>query len=197
VRAASWPEAVTVLREARVESGLQYLQHGLLDEPVERSRDAKLSHPTATLGNLPPQHRFRLVRAREQLLANTRPSRLQVRRELFHGHAVDAGTALVPLHPLQRRPHVVSLDHQFHQVAVSRALVSIARRRSFAAPSVHPGFTQNRRWWPRLRGLLAPGSSEIHGRFALLSVWPFALLKASGPPGVCPGRLLRRYYGRC
>jgi hypothetical protein len=45
-----------VLRETRVEAGLQDLQQGLLDEPVEHRRDTKLAYPAAALGNLLPFH---------------------------------------------------------------------------------------------------------------------------------------------
>jgi hypothetical protein len=57
VRAAPRPNAVTVLREGRVEAGLQDLQERLLDESVEHRRDAKLAHPAAALGNLLPPYR--------------------------------------------------------------------------------------------------------------------------------------------
>jgi hypothetical protein len=46
-----------------------------------------------------------------------------------------------------------------------------------------------------LRGLLALGPSETHGRVALPSVWPFTLPNPSGPFGLAPwpasARLLR------
>jgi len=51
VRALSRPKPVTVLREARVESRLQDLQKGLLDESVEHRRDAKLAHLSVALWN--------------------------------------------------------------------------------------------------------------------------------------------------
>ena len=60
-------------------------------------------------------HRLRLVGAREQLLADRLPVLRQVRRQLVHGHPVDAGTALVLLHSLQRRLGVAALDHPLHQ----------------------------------------------------------------------------------
>ncbi len=47
-------KAVAVLREAGVEAGLQDLQQGLLNEPVEHGRNAKLPNSTATLGYLYP-----------------------------------------------------------------------------------------------------------------------------------------------
>jgi hypothetical protein len=47
VRAAPRPEAVAVLREARIDSRLQDLQQGLLDEAVEHRRDAELALASA------------------------------------------------------------------------------------------------------------------------------------------------------
>jgi hypothetical protein len=41
-----------------------------------------------------------------------------------------------------------------------------------------------------LDGFLVPGLVVMHGRFALLSVWPFALGRSTFPEA-------RRYYGRC
>ena len=46
-------------------------------------------------------HGLRLVAPREQLLAQTRPVRRQIRRQLLHRHPVDAGAALVLLHSLR------------------------------------------------------------------------------------------------
>ena len=82
----------------------------LLDEPVEHGRDAELSHPAAALRNQLPLHRRGLVRPREQLLAELGPVRSQVVGQLLHRHPVDAGTALVLPHPLQRGLKVLAFD---------------------------------------------------------------------------------------
>jgi len=75
VRTASRPKAVAVVGKARIESRLQDLQQGLLDETVEHRRNAKLAHPAAALRDLPPQHRLRSIAPRQQLLANRSPPR--------------------------------------------------------------------------------------------------------------------------
>lgn len=62
-----------MLRESRVEQGLQDLKHGLLDKTVEHARDAELPHPAASLGNSHPLHGLGLVAARKKRLAKTRP----------------------------------------------------------------------------------------------------------------------------
>ena len=91
----------------------------------------------------------------------------------------------MPLHALQCRYDVAAFDNSSHQVRVvsSRALVFVGRHRGFAAPLYARGFTPTLEQQLQLLGLLAPGISETHVRFALLSVQPFAprLLR-----GFCP-----------
>jgi site-specific DNA recombinase len=118
VRAAPRSEAVAGFGERRVEVGLQHLKQALLDEPVEHRRDAESSRPPAGLGDLLPLHRLRLVAPREQLLTDRFPVRDQIRRQVVHGHPVHAGTALVLLHPPQRRERVGASDHLLHEPAL-------------------------------------------------------------------------------
>ena len=196
VRAASRSETVAVLGERRVESRLKHLQDGLLDEPVERRRDPELSDPATALRDFLPLHRLRLVGPRDELLADLFPVLGQVLRQLVHGHPVDAGTALVLPHALQCRLGVAALDHLFHQAVRSWALVSVRRRRRFAAPLATRGFTPTFQWELQLPGRLAHGVFETHGRPALLLVRPFALnlLPGSvggGHPCPAPRALLR------
>jgi hypothetical protein len=174
VRAAPRPKTVAVLGERRVEPRLKHLQDGLLDEPVERRRDPELSDPATALWDFLPLHRFRLVGPRDELLANLLPVLRQVLRQLVHGHPVDAGTALVLLHALQRRLGVAALDHLFHQAIRSWALVSAHRRRRFAASLAPRDFTPTVQREHELPRLLAHGVFETHGRPALLLVRPFA-----------------------
>jgi hypothetical protein len=186
VRAAPRSETVAVLREGRVESWLQDLQEGLLNESVERRWDAELSLPSVALRNELTLHRLGPVGAREQLLSKHGPGLPQVLTQRFHRHPVDAGTALVLLHALQRRDDVAALDDALHQLHVvcSRALVSAGRRRRFATSVYLRGFTPILERKLQLPGLLALGVSEIHGRFALLSVRPFAPSEASEGRGL-------------
>ena len=69
--------------------------------------------------------------------------------------------------------------------------MSLRRRRGFTTPLCARGFTPIlQRELDLLDGLLVHGLVVMHGRFALLSVWPFALGRSTFPEA-------RRYYGRC
>ena len=175
VRATPRPEAVAVLRKRRVESWLQDLQYGLLDEPIEHRRDTELALPAIALWDRSPLHRLRLVRAREQLLAERRPVHAQMIGKLSNGHPVHAGTALVMPHSLQRELEVAAFNHRLHQPARSWALVSVGRRTRFHASGCSRGFTPTLLRWLHVCGLLWRFASEIHRRFALLIVQPFAV----------------------
>lgn len=109
--------------------------------------------------------------------------RRQVRRQFVDGHPVHTGAALVLPHALQRRRDIAALDHPLHQAVVSRASVSAHRRQGFAASLALGGFTPCLQRELQLPGLLVPGPSETHGRFALPSVRPFTPLS------------VQRYYG--
>src|SRR5438132_311047 len=109
-RANSRSKAVAVLREARIDSRLQYMQNALLNEPVEDGRDPELSDSTATLWNRVPSHWLRPVAPSEEILTYARPVRRQIRWQLVHRHPVDAGTALVLLYPPKRRFDVAACD---------------------------------------------------------------------------------------
>ncbi len=60
--------------------------------------------------------------------------------------------------------------HLHDQIARSRALVAVSRRRRFLAPLYTPGFTHTLERELQLPGHLRPFASETHRRFALLSV---------------------------
>ena len=69
VSAPSRSETVAVLREARIESRLQYLKDALLDEPVEDGGDPELSDTAILLWNRVTSHGLRLIAPREEILA--------------------------------------------------------------------------------------------------------------------------------
>ena len=96
----------------------------LLNQSIYHRRDAQHSHPLATrLWYLYLQHRLRLILACQQFLFDSRPVLAQVWAQLRHGHLIDSRCAAVPLHPLERRPHVLSFDHCFHQLLCFRSRV--------------------------------------------------------------------------
>jgi hypothetical protein len=139
--------------------------------------------PPPRLGNLGAFDRQRLVGAREQLLSKLGPVLAQIPGQLLHRHPVQAGTALVLPHPLQRGPKVGGLHDPLHQPARSRASGLARRRRLFLAPLRSRGFTPAPQRELQLPGHLRLFAFEAHERLALLSVQPFA----------APGS----YYGLC
>jgi hypothetical protein len=86
---------------------------------------------------------------------------------------------------------IPSLDDLFHQTGESLALGFVGRRSGFTAPLGSRGFT------PRFQrelelGIryLVHGLFVVHGRVALLTVWPFALGRSTIPEAL-------GYYGLC
>jgi hypothetical protein len=164
VRAAPRPEAVAVLREARIDSRLQDLQPDLLDEAVEHRRDAELALASAGLGDHHSSHRARLVAAREEVLTDREPVLTQEVGKLLDRHPVDAGAALVLPNSFQRGLQVPALARQLHQTARSWARVSIRRRRRFRARVELRGFTPPVERELQLPGLLRRCVCETRGR---------------------------------
>ena len=164
-----------MLREARVEAGLQDLQERLLDESVEHRRNAELAHPAAALRYLLSSHRLR---------AGTSPraaaSRIRV-------PVLSTGTAAVPPSSSRRCrdcPCSSSLASAPPSGSGATAPVPsgrapwvsapLRRRRGFHAPSFARGFTPAHERELQLPGLLWHGPFEAQARFTLLHVRPFA-----------------------
>jgi len=177
VRPSARPEAVTRLREGGIETRLQDLQQGLLDEPVEHRRDAKLALASAGLRNRDPPHRLWLVAFRDKLFAQTRPVHLEEGGQFLHRHPVDAGTSLVLPNTFQRGQKVRSFDDLLHQTdrcsLHSWTLVSTPRQRRFHTRGDARGFTACAVRAPELLRLLWHCASESRGRFALPIVRSF------------------------
>ena len=75
--------------------------------------------------------------------------------------------------------------------ALRNQLVSLRRRHGFTTPLSARGFTPHvQRQLDLLNRFLVRGPVVMHGRFALLSVWPFASGRSILPEAL-------RYYGRC
>lgn len=91
--------------------------HGLLDQTVNSSRDAQLTHPASGFGNFYPQHRLRLILTRQQSLFDCGPMAYQVATQVFHAQTIHARNTLIAHDALQRPLHVLTFDHCFHQVA--------------------------------------------------------------------------------
>jgi len=99
-----------VLGKRRVPTRLKDLQQGLLDRSVDDARHAELSDPALRLGGFDPFDRLGLVGSFEPLRANARPALTQVVLGGVDGHAIDAGTALVPANLFPRSFKVLSGD---------------------------------------------------------------------------------------
>ncbi len=108
MRTSTRPKAVAVLAEGRIKNGLQHLQQRLLDQTIRHRRDAELTLAALWLGNRHPSYRTWPVRPRQQLLADRRPRRTQMRGGLVNVQAVHTGYAFVGPHPLPRPLQVLS-----------------------------------------------------------------------------------------
>ena len=108
MRASARPEAVAVLAEGGIKERLQHLQQRLLDQTIRHRRDAELALAALGLGDRHPSHRTGPVRPRQQLLADRRPRRAQMRGGLVNVQTVHAGYAFVGSHPLPRPLQVLS-----------------------------------------------------------------------------------------
>jgi len=144
MRRAPGPEPVARRAERPVPMRLQHLQHRLLDEAIENRGHAERANAARRLGYLDAPDRLRIVGAIEQLGADRRPMRFQMRAQSADSHAVDPGRALVALHALQRLLQIVPLDNRFHRRSghSRRAFDNGARRNGFD-PFAEPvwGFT--------------------------------------------------------
>ena len=96
MRAAARPEAVAVLAEGGIKNGLQHLQQRLLDQTIRHRRDAKLALASLGLGDRHPSYRTGPVRPRQQLFADRRPLRAQLRGGLVNVQTIHTGYAFVP-----------------------------------------------------------------------------------------------------
>ncbi len=98
-----------MLGKRRVPTRLKELQQGLLDPSVDDARHAELSDPALRLGGFDPFDRLGLVGSFEPLGPDARPVLTPVVLGVVDGHAIDAGTALVPANLFPRCFEVLSL----------------------------------------------------------------------------------------
>ena len=73
MRRASRSESVAMLRKRRVPSRLEHLQQPLLDESIDDTRNAELSHAAPGLRDVHPFDRLRRICPRQQLFPNDWP----------------------------------------------------------------------------------------------------------------------------
>jgi hypothetical protein len=183
VRTAPGPEPVAVRAEARIDARLQYLQQGLLDQPIHHRRNPQLPCPAAQLRNRYPAYRTRPVTAVEQSSPNDRPLRSEVLRRLLHRASIDAGTPAIGFDTFPCRRHVVLRQRLREQVLWPPVRGGVPRQPGFIACTLGLGFTSPPLLTPRLRGLLMPCSTKRHAASLSFSFGP------------SPNR--SDYYGRC
>src|ERR1700751_1526970 len=99
MRASARPEAVAVLAEVGIKERVQHLQQRLLDQTIRHRRDAELTLAALGLGDRHPSHRTGPVRPRQQLLADRRPRRAQLRGSLVDVQSVYPGYAFFGPNP--------------------------------------------------------------------------------------------------
>jgi len=135
------PAAVAVLAEGRVDQRLQHLQQRLLDQPVDHGRYPQLARSATRFRQAHPAHRFWLVRAIEQPLADVGPRLLEVFGRVLHRAPIDAGASLVGLDAFPRPHNVLSGQRLPQQVVGPPARLSVSRQRCFIARGFLAGFT--------------------------------------------------------
>src|SRR6516164_2359898 len=97
----SWSEPVAVIGKRRVPLSLQNLQHRLLDQAIQHTRNAEFAHPSSVrLFNFYPPYGFRFVGPVQQLFPNRWPVLLPIAGEFLDGHSVNSRTTFVGLHLL-------------------------------------------------------------------------------------------------
>src|SRR5438477_11899562 len=129
VSGAARPKAEAVLAECRVPLRLQPLQDRLLDHAIDHGWNAEAARSAGRLRDSHPTHRLRLIAPLEQLIFDFGPARFEDARQLFDGHAVDAGRPLVAHHCTQRRFYIVRVTDRLHQMLCGCRAFGFGRRR--------------------------------------------------------------------
>ena len=130
---AAGPKPVAVIAEVRLENGLEHLQHGLLDQPVQHRRHPQRALPAPGFGDHHPAHRLRLVGARVKRRPHARPMLLQPWPQLTGRHAVDASGTGVALDASERQGEVLAGEDLVPQARLGGVSGGVIRRRAAAA----------------------------------------------------------------
>ena len=133
MRRAAGPKPVGVIAEVRLEHGLEHLQHGLLDQPVQHRRYPQRTLPAPGFGDHHPAHRLRLVGARIKRRPHARPVLFQPRPQLTSRHRVDASGTGVALNTSERRHEVLAGEDLLPQARSSGVSDGVVGRRAVAA----------------------------------------------------------------
>jgi RNA-directed DNA polymerase len=134
MRRASGSEPVARCGEGLVPTALQNLHHCLLDQTVQHRWDTKLAHPSVRLRDFHPTHWLCFVGPTQQLFPDRYPVLLQVVRQAFDRHAVDARTTSVSSHTLERLPEVLSLADSLHPLLIRSPAFCTALRHGCFGP---------------------------------------------------------------
>jgi hypothetical protein len=130
---APGPKPEAVIAEMRLKDGLEHLQHGLLDQPVQHRRHPQRPLPTPGFGDHHPAHRPRLIGARVKRRPHTRPVLLEPWPKLRGRHRVDASGTGVALDTSKRRHEVLAGENPLPQTRGGGVSGGRVRRRAVAA----------------------------------------------------------------
>ncbi|CAH1747837.1 protein of unknown function [Thauera humireducens] len=190
VRTASRAKAIAMVRERRINPGLQDLQQGLLDQPIRHRRNPQFAHPAIGLRDLDAAHRRRPVAAIQQGLPNPRPVRSQVGRRLGDRQPIHPSTAAIGFDAFPRRLHVRFRERLKKQAISPRASGFMPRRPCFITHRFGIGFTSPSRVAPRPPELLMHCTSERHGLRPSYSFGPSPAVSSLNGPTT-------KYYSLC
>src|SRR5687768_15623779 len=146
VRTSPWTKAVTELGKRRVPAPLKPLKHGLLDQPINHTRNAQFAFLLASrLRYFDPFDHLRLVSTVKQLVFDFRPLHLQEVGQFVDAHAIDTRTSLIGADLFERGMQIVALEYFFHQMLTQhRAFGGLSRCKRITprsrSPGLHPSF---------------------------------------------------------
>jgi hypothetical protein len=109
------PKTVAVFTERRIKQRLQYLQQGLLNQPIRYRRYAQLALASVRFRDHYPSHRTGPVRPPQQLVSYSRPSRDQMTCGLLNIQSIHAGCSTIGFDTLSRLPQVLSPQRRLQQ----------------------------------------------------------------------------------
>ncbi len=128
VRPTLGPESMAARMKGRFEDRLQYLEHGLLNPPINHVRDAQTALSPAWLGDPNPADVTRLGRPVQQRTLQPRQKRPGGAQHLFHAATVHACGAFVTNNVQQGHRQVRWQRHCLQQLTrVGRTGAEIAR----------------------------------------------------------------------
>ena len=125
--ASSGTESVAVMAEQRLEDRRHRLQQQLLDEPVQNRGDPQHPYTPARLGDFHSPDGRGDVGPVQQLGPDLIPVGFQVFLQIGGFHPVNARSAVIGHHGLERLADIFRRHRQFHQILVHCSLSKVSR----------------------------------------------------------------------